>query len=75
MQGEVQKNLSSLIQKYTEEAKKEDTMVEANIPTKPYLGGTRVVYPIGRSNALPPGLRLGGDGRIFGSKDKNRKRR
>ena len=33
---------------------------------KPYLGGTRVVHPIGRSKNLHPYLSLGGDDRNFG---------
>ena len=37
--GEVQKNIDTLIQKYTESAKKHDTKVEENLTTKPYLGG------------------------------------
>ena len=36
MKGEVQRNVGTLVQKYTEAAKQEDAKVEADLPTKPY---------------------------------------
>ena len=60
MTGEVQKNIGSIIQKYTEEANREDDKVEAKLPIKPYLVDTRVGYKGGSSTDLPPMFKFGG---------------
>ena len=70
MEGEVQKHIGSLIQKYAEEATQEDTKVDAKLPSKPYFRGARVGYKSERSNDIPPGLSLGREDRKLGLGDK-----
>ena len=69
MKGEVQRNVDSIVQKYTETAKQDDTKIEGNLTSKPYLGGARVEYTSGSSMGVPPGLRLLGGARELGSRE------
>ena len=49
---EVRRSVGSVIQKYTESMKQEDSKGEAKRPSKPYLWDTRGVYKSEISNGL-----------------------
>ena len=66
--NEVAKSVNALIQNYTDQMAKKEPIVRANLPKMPYLGGTKVEYPIGSSNGLTPRLDPGGDNRKLGIK-------
>ena len=56
---EVRRSVGPVIRKYTASTKQEDTNGAAKLPSKPYLGATRVGSKGESSNDSPPGLSLG----------------
>ena len=69
MKIEVMKSANALIQNYTEPETRVGTMViKSYRKCLPYSVVTKVEYPIGSSESLPPCLDAGGDGRKSGVK-------